>query len=187
MWPGALLWAILCISDYMWTIICARLYKAQSVLVFEGSYELTPAFQKDIDMLRRVSPRFIIALVPSTVFLCLLWQISTQLQDWRYYVYTIGALILLQLAIHIRHLRNWFLFRYGFGPQGMKGHIEYPRELVLRMSALEILLFAVVFLILYALSANLLFLGGATSCAVTAFKHYRLARKHKMLKASAVS
>jgi hypothetical protein len=57
-WPGLLLWAAVYSSDYAATILSARLYraKAKEHLVFEGSYEVTPYFQKDVDSLRWVSP-----------------------------------------------------------------------------------------------------------------------------------
>ena len=56
-WAGPLLWVVLYSSDYYLTIACARMYQAQNVIVFEGSYEITPAFQSDVNALRLLSPR----------------------------------------------------------------------------------------------------------------------------------
>jgi hypothetical protein len=57
-WPGLFVWVVLFISDYTMTLICARMYQAgaKEKLVIEGSYEITPYFQKDIDSLKVVSP-----------------------------------------------------------------------------------------------------------------------------------
>lgn len=50
-WPGVVLWDLLYISDYALTISCARLYGQQETIVFDGSYEITPFFQRDINSL----------------------------------------------------------------------------------------------------------------------------------------
>ena len=58
-WLGPCIWAALFFSDYYLTLHCAQLYRdrVREKLVFEGSYELTPYYQQDIDSLRLVSPR----------------------------------------------------------------------------------------------------------------------------------
>jgi hypothetical protein len=68
-WAGPLLWAALYVSDYALTIASARLYSRQDKIVFEGSFEITPQFQADVNALRRVSPRFCAILVVSTAYL----------------------------------------------------------------------------------------------------------------------
>lgn len=40
-------------------LACARLYRGQDKIVFEGSYEITSTDQADVDALRKVSPRFV--------------------------------------------------------------------------------------------------------------------------------
>src|SRR6266567_8413959 len=60
LWPGLAVWIALYISDYSFTLKCARMYQGtvRDKIAFEGSYELTPIFQADIDSLRVISPRF---------------------------------------------------------------------------------------------------------------------------------
>ena len=64
LWPSLISLILLYISDYSLTVYCARLYqtRAKDKLVLEGSYELTPYYQRDVDSLRHFSPRFIFAL-----------------------------------------------------------------------------------------------------------------------------
>ena len=71
LWPGLIAWTVLYISDYSLTIMCARLYQAgaNQKMAFEGSYEITPYYQRDINSLRRLSPRFFAALLLSLVWL----------------------------------------------------------------------------------------------------------------------
>jgi len=179
LWPGLALWIGLYISDYYLTVSCARMYRAQEKFVFEGSFELNPVFQNDIDTLKSVSPRFITFLCLTSMFLWFFWHLTVQPSGLRIaYHFILGYMIMIELAIHVRHLRNWFLVSKCVGGDGIRGHIEYSRGILLRISAVEFLLFAGVFSILFLITSSLFILGGATSCSLTAWKHYRLAQKY---------
>jgi hypothetical protein len=177
LWPGLALWVILYISDYALTVWCARIYRSgvSEKLVIEGSYELTPQYQADIDALRLVSPRFLLALVLTSTALALLWWLASQLR-WEVYEFGLGALILLELVVHVRHFRNLFMFRAMMGSDAVRGRIEYSRPFVLRMSAVELFTFAGLFAFLFAFTQSWFFLGGALSCLSTGEKHRALAK-----------
>ena len=174
-WVGPLLWAAVYISDYRMTLTCARMYQAQQAIVFEGSYEITPLFQADVNALRRLSPRFVIALVAGTACLAVMQQTSVNSGSSSLYEGALGALLLLQSAVHLRHFRNWFLFR---NIKGVQGRVFYPRGLMLQTSAIELLGFAALYLTLFLLTASIFVLGGAMACGALAFNHYRLAQRH---------
>lgn len=179
LWPGLILWMLLYLSDECFTITCARMYRAQDTIVVEGSFELTPAFKKGVDVLRRVSPRFLLALGAGAALFVLLWWLGTRPPYWTDgYLYALGALVLLETAVHIRHPRNWHLFRTALGPDGVQGRLVYPRAIVLRASAFELRLFAGLYASLSLLSSRWFLPGGATSCLVTSLKQFRLATKH---------
>ena len=94
-------------------------------------------------------------------------------------VVTLGALLLIQLTVHVRHLRNWLLFRHALRSGGVTGHLEYARHVALRASAFEFLEFGVLYAFIYAFTpAGPFVLGGAFACAVSAIGQYRLARAH---------
>ena len=132
-------WAVVYVSDYVLTITSARLYRTQHNIVFEGSYEITPVFQKDVDALRTISPRFVITLVASMAYVWLVRRIAPPSEDYDLYPGVLGALFLLEAAVHVRHLRNLFVFgRTSL----LQGRLVYDRCLLLRMSSLELLLFA---------------------------------------------
>jgi hypothetical protein len=145
-------------------------------IVFEGSYELTPYFQRDIDSLRIVSPRFVLALLVNSILLFAVWRL-TQPALPQLYAFFLGALILTQLSVHIRHLRNLFLFRTAL-TDAVRGRIEYDRPVSLRASAIELLSFSVMFLVIFAFTQSWFVLGGCVACLSLAAKHWRLARKH---------
>jgi len=177
-WPCLAIWVLLYISDYALTIRCARLYRGgvNEKLVLEGSYEITPFFQKDIDSLRRISPRFVAMLFVSSGLLVTVWFLSSQSAP-ELYIFASGSLILLELTVHTRHLRNLSMFRAMSKSDCVKGRIEYSRSLILRMSSGELFVFSGMYLVLFAFTQSWFVLGGAATCLSTAIKHRRLARK----------
>jgi hypothetical protein len=158
---------------------CARLYRAQDKIVFEGSYEITPAFQADVDALRRFSPRFLVVLLSSTAYIALLSYWNSRWPGLNgLYALALGALILIQLTVHIRHFRNLFLLRRArFG--GLAGQLRYSRDVILRASSLELLLFGGLYTALFVVGNGTFVLGGALACCALSFNHYRLARRHE--------
>jgi hypothetical protein len=108
LWAGLLLWGSLYVADHALTLYCARLYQpgVRNVFAFEGSFELTPYFQNDVDALRRVSPRFILALAWGAAVLSFLWWLTSRAPILREaYLFGLGSLVLVQLAVHVRHAR----------------------------------------------------------------------------------
>jgi len=176
LWPGMVVWSLFYISDYALTIACARLYRAQEKIVFEGSYEITPFFQRDINSLRVVSPRFLAILFLTVTTLGVLWALIGQSTP-ELYEFALGSLIGVQLAVHTRHLRNLFLFRAIHSTDEVHGRLEYARTLLLRMSSLEFLAFSGLFLVLFLFTRSWFILGGATACLSLAVKHRKLASK----------
>jgi len=178
-WPGLAVWSALYISDYSLTLACAKLYRAgvSDKIVFEGSYEITPYFQSDIDSLRVVSPRFVAALLLGGAWLAVVWWLSMESQPGLYQ-FVLGAMISTQLAVHVRHMRNLSLFRVIVGTDAVRGRIEYSRPLVLRMSSVELLGFSGLFVLLFTFTQSWFVLGGAIGCLSIAWKHQRLARTY---------
>jgi hypothetical protein len=157
------------------------LYQAgvREKIVFDGSFELTPYFQKDVDSLKPVSRRFILALVCTTGALALFGYASrgSRPADEIYQI-LLGGLILLELAVHVRHVRNLYLFRTALLPDGIRGRIEYGRFVVLRASSIELVSFVAMFLVVFAFTRSPFVFGGALTCAHTAWAHWRFARQH---------
>jgi hypothetical protein len=182
-WPGLLMWAVLYTSDLVLTMTCARLYHqgAREFVRFEGSYEITPYYQNDVDRLRWFSPRFFAALAATCALQGLMWYLTMTtgiLPD--IYVFAVGAMVLTELTIHVRHVRNLFLFRaLVSGEGGISGHIEYPRPIMLRLSAIEIGAFAGLYAILFVVTESWFLLGGTVACLSLAINHLKLSRAHK--------
>src|SRR6266567_6139218 len=155
LWSGLVVWTALYVSDYSLTLACARMYRhgVGQKIVFEGSFELTPYFQSDIDALKVVSPRFLVALVIGWVYLAAIWWLAEQSQP-HLYEFVLGAAISSELATHVRHLRNFFLFRAITRTDAVQGRIQYARPIILRMSSVEFLGFAVLFGVLSVFTSS---------------------------------
>ncbi len=178
-----LLWAGLYISDYYLTLYGVKLYHggAKNHVVIEGSYELNPAFQQEIDARRQISSRFILSLFAVVVLLLTVRGLVGNLglgERFSFaFVLVSGALILVSAGVHVRHIRNIVSFRFYQRGEGVQGKIEYARWLSLLMSSVEFLTFTIIFGVLALLLQSWFFLGGAVGCARVAFQHWQLSRK----------
>jgi hypothetical protein len=180
-WYGVVFWIILYISDYYLTFYSARGFRENGHFQFEGSFELTPQYQDDINNLRPVSKLHLTLLVVYSVIILIVWWI-TRLSiylEWSYPLY-LGMFLLLEVAVHMRHFRNIILIReLRKNPGGLDGQITYKKWFSYRISSQELYLFATLFLIIAILTYSLFFVGGAIMCYGTGFKHARLSKKTK--------
>ena len=187
-WPGMIAWALLYMLDYSLTLVGARLNRTVTDKVSrEGSYELTPAFQRDVDALRPVSPKFVAILVAVCVVLWALWKMGNEVEVPQIYPVVLGILILIQVPLQMRHLANIHTFRLMRAPGAVQGHIEYSRWFTLRLSAFHLGLFAALFAVFAVFLQSWFFAGGALKCAATMTKHWQLARKAALPDARAAS
>lgn len=177
-WYGVLCWGLLYISDYHLTIRAARGFREIDRYRFEGSIELTPQFQEDIDQLNTVSKRHILWLIASSLILLIVWWI-TRLSiylEWTYPLY-LGMFLLLEVAVHFRHLRNLAIIREIRKHGGVDGQITYKQWFSYRNSANELYITGTFFLLVAVLTFSLFFLGGAIACYGTGLRHAQLAKK----------
>jgi hypothetical protein len=176
-----ILWILLFISDYYLTIHSARGFREIGHVQFEGSFELTPQFQKDIDALKPVSKRHLILLVLYSLLIAFLWWLTKQFYffPWTYLFY-LGMFLLLEVAVHMRHLRNISLIREIRKNGGVEGEIRYRKWFSYRISASEFYVYSILFFLFAILDYSPFFLGGSFMCFATGFKHTRLAKKAKV-------
>jgi len=178
--PGVILWIIFYVSDYYLTIYSARGFREIGHFQFEGSFELTPLYQKDIDALKPVSKQHIILLVLYSLLIVFIWWFTKRLLffPWTYLLY-LGMFLLLEVAVHLRHLRNISLIREIRRNGGVEGEIKYQKWFSYRISASEFYLYSALFFVFAVLTYSPFFLGGSIMCFGTGFKHNRLAKKAK--------
>ena len=180
-WVGVILWILLYLSDYYLTIYSARGFREIGHFQFEGSFELTPQYQKDIDALRPISKLHLSLLILYSLLLLGIWYVFVYFLGlpWAYLLY-LGMFLLLEVAVHLRHFRNVFLIREIRRNGGVLGEILYKKWFSYRVSAFELYLYFGLFLIVAALESSPFFLGGALICFGNGFKHNRLAKKARL-------
>jgi hypothetical protein len=100
---------------------------------------------------------------------------------WTYLLYLLylGMFLLLEVAVHLRHLRNISLIREIRKNGGVEGQISYKKWFSYRISAAEFYVFSALFLLVAVLTYSPFFLGGAIMCLGTGLKHSQLAKKAK--------
>ncbi len=177
-WPGAILWILLYVSDYYLTVYSAQGMKAIGHFKHEGSFELTPQYQKDIDALKPVSKQHIILLAIYTLIILLIWWLCTDLIGIRLlFTLYLGMFLLLEVAVHFRHLRNVFLIREIRANGGVDGEVTYRKWFSYKLSAFELYLFSALYLIVATVTYSPFFLGGAIMCIGMGLRHSRLSKK----------
>jgi hypothetical protein len=179
----ALLWMLVYFSDRMLTIYTVRLFNAniKKYAEYEGGMELTPLWRKEVAEGRWISLRFVVllALTGGIVYL-----IGALFQDEPYfYELFLGGWLLLEAAIHIRHVRNITTYWNMAHTSDVQGFIRYPLWLSYRVSAVEMLVYFVFFLALFILFRRMFFLGGTVAALGLAIFHWFLgARARKTSK-----
>jgi len=179
-WYGVIFWVILYISDYYLTIYSARGFREIGHFQFEGSMELTPQFQNDVDNLRPVSRRHILILFITSFMIFALWWMThiSYLVEWTYPLF-LGIFLLLEVAVHFRHLRNIAIIREIRKNGGVEGKITYKQWFSYRNSANELYITGTFFLLVALLTYSLFFFGGALACYGTALRHALWSKKAK--------
>lgn len=173
-----LLWTFLYISDYVMTIASARKYRTNPHISIEGSYELTPQFEKDVDALRPLSKRHVLMLILTNLLLIIFWLLLSLLGYTPGFAFVLGMLVLLEVGVHLRHFRTYHLLALHEAKGGLDGTLHYRRWLLFNVSAFEFFCLSIVFLMTALLTYSLFFAGGALACLSLAINHHK---KYRML------
>jgi len=179
-WLAMFFWGLVYLSDYYLTIYAARHYHDAlgNFMHYEGSYELTPAFQKDIDTLNPFSRAFYWRWLFSLVLIYAVYWVARILPGGSLlYSFLLGGLFIRELVIHMRHARTISLIWLAKKPGAIRGSVEYSRWLNLRLSAVELVSFGLFFLLLAIFTSSWFFFGGALITAITGFQHWLYTRK----------
>lgn len=179
-WIGMLAWTVAYISDYTITIASARKYRSNPHLEFEGSYELTPQFENDVNALNLVSRRHILLLGLTNVILLLFWWGFSLLGNRQGFSLILGMFLLMEVGVHFRHFRSYHLLSLDESHGGLEGRISYRRWLLFSTSAFEFMCFSALFLLTALITNSLFFLGGSISCLSLAINHQR--KYHSLFK-----
>ena len=175
-WLILLICGFVYLSDYYLTIAFAKYYKEYMHLYvsYEGSIELTPQFQNDVAELRLLSPQFVVRWLISLALIYIMWWLSVVYSKQPLiFHFILGAFLLREVVVHLRHIRNLSLYLIAKSG-GLKGKLEYSRWSVLKQSAVELLSFSLMFLLLAMLLKSWFFGGGSIGCMITGIQHWKM-------------
>ena len=167
-------------ADYTLTHVGAR----ASELVrdrwrVEGSYEMNPVWERQIDSRRWFGPRVLLvplALAGILSLLRLLAGLVDVYADPAYFALGVGTMLLIQAPVLMLHAANLQTFRLLADPTAVVGGIVYRRWFVYRQGIVYLAGFAVLWLLLWVPSQQAFFLGGVLSCGVFARRLAQLAK-----------
>ena len=139
--------------------------KVRERWAIEGSYELNPTWQAEIDSGPRFSWRLVgVAAVLVALLLAMRYLVEFAELDPAFFAVAAGAVLLLQAPTIMAHATNLQMFRDLADPTAITGSVTFSRWLTLRAAAWYLVRFAVLWLALWVLSQQAFFLGGALSC-----------------------
>ena len=172
-WAGIIIWSLVYMSDYYWTIASARKYKLSPHFEFESSFELTPQFEKDVNELRPVSKRHMLMLLLTDTMLVLVWALFGWIGLPQGYEFVLGAFVLMEVPVHFRHLSTYHMLKLSETRGGLDGKLHYRRWFSYNTSAFQFFCFAIFFLLTALLTWSVFFAGGFFGCLSIANNHRR--------------
>lgn len=181
-WIMLLLWSSLYLGDYLLTVYSAKMFTEQLAdhYKFERSFELNPVFEKDVNSLRLISPRHLFFWLLSNFLLLLLWWTTNTTNLPQVFYFMFGALFLLEIAIHFRHLRNIAIIK-SYREGAIIGQIKYAYWFGLKLSAWELLGFFIFYGFMAIVENSWFFLGGATGCLILSAKNWINSNKSRII------
>jgi hypothetical protein len=181
-WIPIGIWVLVYTSDFILTMIGARLYSsgANKHFDYSGGYELNPYFPKDVARLQWFTFNFFLALA---LYGGLLVVCSTGPREL--FALAWGFLIFPQLYIHMRHVRNLVFFYHVKRSDGVEGKVRVAHWLSLRSTAAEWISFGALLLFTYGITASLPVAGGTIACVLYGIRYMqRSGRSRKSQQAS---
>ncbi|MCJ7825511.1 MAG: hypothetical protein MUP44_11480 [Anaerolineales bacterium] len=161
----------------IWTGKALRQSPLAGSITFEGSLELNPIFESEVEQTRRFGPRFRFMLIASSIYLALAWYFSNSvIGSDGLSSFAFGALFLLEAAVIIRHIQNDAIIRAANDGFSLQGTLHTPRPVSYRMSAAHFFGFASLFLILGILTRSWFIFGGSFACGIQSYRNSRQAQ-----------
>ena len=140
---------------------------AASYIVLTGRYAAAPSASAAAARSWLISAKFVTQLVVLAIAIGATWQLCVrQFSRPELFSFLIGGLVLYEAAVCTHHFRNIVLFRHAQRGEGVQGKIAYSRRLVFTLSFVELYSFTALYFLMFLLSGQWFFFGGALTCLV---------------------
>ena len=178
-WIPTLAWCVLYVGDYYLTILGAKLCRKQTISEVEGSYEMTPAYQADVDSLTLFSPTLFRNLLIYAVVLLAAGTYLVALELPAAYGVLVGYVVFIEFGIYARHIGNITFYGRLAGPEpGARGHIVWTNRGLYLHSSVQLACWSGFTLVAAALTKSPVLFGAAAGFADHAYHDFRTARSH---------
>jgi len=169
-WLASAVWIVLHSLDYYLTLYACRLYKTggQRFWDFDGSFEMNPAYQADVERMSVFPRRFALSLFLPAIALYVVTALAEARLHWLL-AFVIGAIIFTRASVIGSHMSNIWLFRRACRPDApFYGHIKYERRVLISISVLRLAEAAAILGVATCLAPNPWTFGGAVGLALAA-------------------
>jgi len=171
--PVTIATVVICfLADYVLTHLGAQAaHGVRDRWSVEGSYEMNPTWERQIDSGRWFSWRVLFVAASLAVLLGavrLLVQPGLFGLGPAFFGFAAGLILLLQAPVLIAHATNLQTFRDLADPTAVQGGLHFRRWYVYRQGASYVLRFGILWLLLWIPSQQAFFIGGAVSCLLWA-------------------
>jgi hypothetical protein len=167
------LWVFVYSCDFFLTLYGNQLRTkyAAAHIGMDGSYELNPFFQRDVNANKKASRRFLFMLALFSLWLVFMWVGAQAIRRPEVFSISAGYLLLMEVPILERHVQNVSLFNAMKTPGVTVGFITRARwtDLLLlgRLGGFWLLAYGALFF----LTGNWLFVGGVLSMFSIFFRY----------------
>jgi hypothetical protein len=180
-WLPAALWIVLLVGDYYLTLWGARLYRAQHVYQIEGSYELNPLYERDVDRQRLFSGWLLLWVIVGAALLLGGYAVEAKYA----YGVVVGCMIVGDIGIWMGHLENITALRGICGRRpGVIGQVRSSRENTYRRSSFRFAMLGLLAVVLFVLTGSAMILGGCLAFGGLAANDLRLSKRYSSPAAS---
>lgn len=183
----AFVWGVLYFFDAVSTNWYRDAYKAflSNYVVYQGGIEMNPNIVYEINTSKKLSRSFYKKLILFSIVIGLFIWVGRYLVDFPYgWIFSsfveifVGATILLWLYVDLHHLYNYGrVYFLKNKPESLKGTVTQSYWYSQIMSAVEAIIFGILYLCVWIISYRFFFIGGAIACFFWAFKHYRFSKQ----------
>ena len=183
--PGVLLWVALYGTNLALALVTRLLYQsgAREVFQWKGIAAFDDTDPAAAERLRWYKVYAAITLVGISLLLAVVWVYSRELVYWKaLYFAVLGSCTLPLCTTNLRYLNNYFIFRGVRDGNSVVGKISFSESFVHKSSAMGLLAFAGLYLLLALVLGDWFCMGGAAGCLLAAHRErergHELERKH---------
>ena len=163
-------------TGYWLTLRSMRHYRGRGCefIVMKGVEGMFGIYDKDVSAGRFIGATVVLASFSRAALVLLFrWLTVSLLHAPELYLALVGGLIMYDVVTHLRHLQSLWTWKEVASGDAVRGRIEYEHWFSTRRWGVDLLLFALLFLICFLINFNWIYLGGSACCLLNGWFEWR--------------